>query len=238
MTSPDPNDGRPSTREQPSPPRGALEAARESAIALLSDRFANDAFPVEEFEARLAQLSAARSSAELDAAMRDIVQTRTGEAMLVSPAGVDALGGRPSHAPGVNHFAPPTTGRIFAVLAPAQRTGRWVVPQFLDVELVIGEVMIDLREAVIPPTDCEIAVFAALGEVKVLVPPGVVVDDGVSTFLGSVRNDAAFDGQTTPGAVRLRLSGTSVMAEIGVLVAPPGETANRAWRQAKRRKRR
>ena len=238
MTLPDPNAGRPSAREQASPPGGALEAARESAIALLSDRFASDNFSVEEFEARLALLTAARSSAELDAAMRDILQTRTGDAMPVSRGGVDPYAFRPSYAPDASYVAPPASGRIFAVLAPAQRTGRWVVPQFLDVELVIGEVMIDLRDAVIPPTDCEIAVFAALGEVKILVPPGVIVDEGVSTFLGSVRNGATLEGQLTPGAVRVRLSGTALMAEIGIRVAPPGETASRAWRQSKPRKRR
>jgi hypothetical protein len=137
----------------------------------------------------------------------------------------------------VNHAGAPATGRIFAVLAPAQRTGRWVVPQFLDVELVLGEVMIDLREAVLPPAECEIAVFAALGEVKVLVPPGVIVDESVSTFMGNVRNDAAADGQLTPGALRVRLSGTALMAEIGVRVASPGESAARVWKQAKRKRR-
>jgi hypothetical protein len=225
--------------EQMPPSSRARSPAPESAKALLTDRFADDTQTVDEFEARLERLNAARTSEELDAVMRDLVDVRRADSRPSAPAGMGAYAAPAAYDPmAARAPAAPRDGRVYAILSNAQRTGRWVVPGFLDVDVVMGDVMIDLREASLPMGDCEIAVFAFMGAAKVLVPPGVFVDEAVSSFMGTVRNDAADDARQAPGTARVRLTGTAVMAEINVRVAPPGEAPGRAWRQAKRRSRR
>src|SRR3712207_3225 len=66
-------------RQAPMPPppteRAALEAARERAIRLLTDRFADDTLTVDEFEARLDRMYQAGTPGDLDALTSDLVGT-------------------------------------------------------------------------------------------------------------------------------------------------------------------
>jgi hypothetical protein len=203
----------------------ALTAARESAIALLTDRFADETLTVEDFEARLEQLYAARTSAELEVVMRDLAE---------APTSVPVPAASARYAPAAGQAVAPQS-HLAAILASAQRVGRWLVPPFLDVQVVLGDAMIDLRDAMLPTGDCVIDVFVALGEVKLLVPPGVVVNDTVSSVMGSVHNDAMDDGRIAPRGIRVSLTGTALLSEISVRVALPGDPAASAWKRAKRR---
>ncbi|MEO6527441.1 MAG: hypothetical protein ABIP93_12500 [Gemmatimonadaceae bacterium] len=128
--------------------------------------------------------------------------------------------------------------QLSAILGEATRTGPWVLPPLLDVQVVLGEVLIDLRDAVLPPVGCEIALFGLLGAFKLLVPQGVVVVDELTSLGSTVRNDAAHDGVRMIRTTRVRLTGTAVMSEVEVRVAASGESARRAWKQAKRKGRR
>ena len=224
MTRPQPDALRAGVRQR-APASDALTAARQGAIALLTDRFADDSLTVEDFEQRLDQLYAARTSAELDAVMRELARLRPN----------DVPAARPTYAPPAEQSVAPSHGDLVAILGSTQRTGHWVAPGYLDVQVVLGEAMIDLRDAVLLSGRCEITIFAALGGVKLLVPPGIVVDDDVSSIMGEVRNDATDDGRFAPGP-RVRISGTALMAEVGVRVALPGDPAARAWKRAKRRR--
>lgn len=212
-------------RERAPAAHDALTATRESAIALLTDRFADETLSVEAFEARLEQLYAARTSAELEVVMRDLEQVRTSVPVPAASA---------RYSPAAEQAATPQS-HLTAILASAQRVGRWLVPPFLDVQVALGDAMIDLRDAMLPSGDCVIDVFVVLGEVKLLVPPGVVVNDTVSCVMGTIHNDAMDDGRITPGGMRVRLTGTALMSEITVRVALPGDAAASAWKRAKRR---
>lgn len=106
----------------------------------------------------------------------------------------------------------------------------------LEVRVVLGAPPLDLREAVLPPGGCELALSCVLGTLRVLVAPGTAVDDAVAPVVGTVRNHADHDGQLP--VARVRLTGTAVMSEVGVRVAPPGEPAAAAWKRAKPNRRR
>jgi hypothetical protein len=201
----------------------ALTAARESAIALLTDRFADETLTVEEFEARLEQLYAARTSAELEVVMRGLAE---------APTGVPVPPALARYSPAAGQATVPQS-HLSAILASAKRVGRWLVPPFLEVQVVLGDAMIDLRDAMLPSGDCVIDVFAVLGDVKLLVPPGVVVNDTMSSVMGSVHNDAIDDGRMAPGGMQVRLTGTALLSEIGIRVALPGDPATSAWKRAK-----
>lgn len=237
MTSPDTGPFSADRRPVPAPPgQAVLAAARESAIALLTDRFADDTLTVDEFEARLDRLYAAGTAAELDGVMRDLVHVPAGElAASRGPAG--AQNAVPSaYSPNSPNGTAPGSGRVVAILSETRRIGAWRVPGRLDLQAVLGDVMIDLRDATLPPGGCEIDVMAVLAQVRVLVPPGVVVEDGVTSVMSTVRNDAEDGSRLPTGATRVRLTGTAVLSEIGVRVALPGEPAKQAWKRAKPRR--
>jgi len=234
MTRPDPASPSPSNLPAPTPAeRAALDAARERAIKLLTDRFADDTLTVEEFEVRLDRMYQAATPAELDALMGDLVSGG------VRPAGAPGVvpqpagGARPYPAPGET----PALRRMLAVMSETKQGGYWIVPRRLDVFAFMGEVFLDLRDAALPPGFCEIEVVAIMANVKVLVPPGVIVEGLLTSIMAAFGNDAEDDGRLPGSALRVRLTGLALMAEVRVRVAPPGEPAKRAWRQARHRDR-
>ena len=116
---PPPGPARPPAAAQPATPampatpaeRAALEAGRERAIKLLTDRFADDTLTVEEFEARLDRMYQAATPADLDALTSDLVGT-PGQP-LAAPGGAwgaqGALAPRQGGAPARGYPAPGET---------------------------------------------------------------------------------------------------------------------------------
>jgi hypothetical protein len=240
MTLPDSASPSPAARQvpatTPSPTdRAALEAARERAIRLLTDRFADDTLTVDEFEARLDRMYQAAAPADLEALTADLVGPTgvTGEPR--SPGGATAAiaraatGARRFPAPGDT----PALRRIFALMSESKHTGRWVVPRRLDVRAIMGDLFLDLRDAALPPEFCEIDLAAIMSNVKILVPPGVIVESLLTSVMAAVGNDAEDDGRLPTSAIRVRITGMALMAEVRVRVAPPGEPAKQAWRHAR-----
>lgn len=216
---------------QPAPvQRATLDAARERAIRILTDRFADDTLTVEEFEARLDRMYKAGSTAELDAI--------TGDLALVPAAGagtaVEPLASRRLTTYQDIGDRPPLR-RVLSLMSETRHTGRLIVPRRLDVRAIMSDLMLDLRDAALPSGFCEIDVVAVMANVRVLVPPGVIVEGTTTAFMAAASNDAEDDGTLPAGATRVRLTGVAVMAEVRVRVAPPGEPAGRAWKQARQR---
>jgi hypothetical protein len=235
-----PDSASPSAPQVPAPApslaeRGALEAARERAIRLLTDRFADDTLTVDEFEARLDRMYQATAPADLEALTADLVgatgMTEAPRSPGVASAAIAraVTGARPYPAPGET----PPLRRIFALMSESKHTGRWIVPRRLDVRAIMGDLFLDLRDAALPPGFCEIDLMAVMSNVKVLVPPGVVVEGLLTSVMASVGNDAEDDGRLPATAVRVRLTGMAFMAEVRVRVAPPGMPAKQAWKHAR-----
>ena len=65
---------------------------------------------------------------------------------------------------------------IHAVFGSVERRGAWVVPAELSVRVKCGNAELDLREAVMTAELTTIDVNIRLGNVEIIVPPGMVVD--------------------------------------------------------------
>ena len=74
------------------------------------------------------------------------------------------------------------------VMSSVERRGRWVVPQSLDVRVVSGNAVLDLRDAVLEPGVTTIKVRVTLGNVEVIVPPGMTVDVDIASFAANVED--------------------------------------------------
>ena len=221
--------------DHPAAENAVLAAARERVIALLTDRYADDTITLEEFEARLDQLHSAKSASELNTLMRGLSGRPTGAVSTAAAHDPAQVGAQYDAA--LAHVAP-LEGRLLAVFSETKRIGRWVVPRRLEMRVMFGEVLIDLRDAVLPVGETELALVGVFGRLRLLVPPGVVVDSTMDAILSTVRNETEHDELRPFAASRIRLTGSAVLTEVLVRVGPPGETADRAWKQAKPKRRR
>lgn len=203
---------------EPAVAASALEAARERTIRVLTDRFADDTLSLDEFETRLDRMYKATTPSELDALLRE-VELRQPRAVAIDTPG---------------SYAPSTPRRILAFMSNTKRTGRWVLPRKLEARSIMSELVLDLRDVAIPSGVCEIDVFSLMAHTKILVPPGVIVEEMPLSVMSEVDNDAVDDGTIRGDAPRVRLVGTAIMSHVEVRVGERGLPLGKAWRQAKK----
>lgn len=185
------------------PPPYLLEVARERAIRLLTDGYAYDAITMEEFERRLGQMSHADSPRAIDALVAD----------LAPAAGVFGAANAPMP-------AVPGEGRILAIMNETRRRGPWQVPELLRVKAFMSDVKLDLRYAILPAS-CLIDVAAFMANVSIIVPPRLVVDVDVGSFMATIGNDADAIANASYILPHVRVRGSAFMAEVQVKVRAP-----------------
>src|SRR5262245_41851651 len=140
-----------------------LDSLRRDAILALSSAVAAERLPVEQLESRLALVRQAQNRATLDAITADLV-----------PSG--------SYSPGVavgpldhSRLAPVEPAeflRIRTVLSSSKRAGSWTVPLALEAKVVLGDLTIDLRDAVFCSDVLDIDLDVKLGNFTLIVPAG------------------------------------------------------------------
>jgi Cell wall-active antibiotics response 4TMS YvqF len=179
-----------------------LADRRDHVISQLSAGFAGDRFEVDELERRLALAHSAESPLELDALVADLVPTSTA-------------------------LVPARALRV--IMGSIERRGPWVVPQHLATRVVCGSVILDLREARLAPGVTTIDVHVTMGNVEVIVPPGMTVEIEASSMLGNIeqRTDPAPLG----GGPVVRITGRVKLGNLEVGVLRIGESFKEARRR-------
>jgi hypothetical protein len=126
--------------------------------------------------------------------------------------------------------------RLRVVMGSIERTGPWAVPQHLSARVLWGNLLVDLRTARLSP-GTTIEVDITMGNVEVLVPPGVEVEVDASSFMGNVE-DRTERSYSTPSVVRI--VGRVKLGNLEVSTRRPGENRweARRRRRAERRARR
>jgi uncharacterized coiled-coil protein SlyX len=186
-----------------------LDEARERTIQALSTLFAEDRLTMEEFERRLDMMYKASTVAEL--------QQLTAELPVLSAvpdtASPLAPSARRTRAPAVDT---PGVGHIRAFMSESRRNGVWIVPNRLDVAAFLSTVKLDFRQALLAPGVTELAITAVMGNVSIIVPPGLRVEGHGNAVMGSFDN--RYFGAPTTGAQSpvLRLTGFALMSEVKV----------------------
>lgn len=192
----------------PSAPIGAateLQASRDRAIALLTDRYGDGSLSEGGFESRLAWLSAAEHRGQIEEL---IAELRTAGA---SPEPV-------SFVPGL---LPRGEERLLAIMSSTARQGIWTMPHRLATRVVMSELCIDLRDAILPPMS-EIDLFALMANVQIIVPPELLVQCSLSPLMSTLRDDSTTPRWSALGAPRLLLSGSCIMSDVRIRVKLPG----------------
>ena len=96
---------------------------------------------------------------------------------------------------------------VTAMFARERRQGRWVVPSAFPVTAFFGDVVLDLRDAILQSQRVTIYATAIAGQIKLIVPAGIVVEMAGRSVLGvrSVRGQARSSAQApTTGVIEVR----------------------------------
>lgn len=158
----------------------ASDADRDRIAQILADALAEGRLTSEEHSDRLDSLYAFKTVGELDVLVRDL------------PAPGAAAGQQPAYAAaGAGYGAQQPTGglpdeTLVAVFSSSSRKGRWRPGANTRAVSVLGDITIDLTEAVFQQQVTEINVTCVLGNVEILVPENVTLRGYGSGVLGNV----------------------------------------------------
>jgi hypothetical protein len=121
---------------------------------------------------------------------------------------------------------------VVAIMGGAMRKGRWS-PARTNVALsVMGGTHLDFREAILGPGVTDVKVFAMMGGVEIVVPPGINVESHGIGIMGGFDHVTDY-GENAVDAPTLRITGLALMGGVEITVRNPGESA----RDARRRRR-
>ena len=132
-------------------------------------------------------------------------------------------------------FTPPTRRRqepleIVTSMGEVRLEGRWQVSRLTEIDIGMGAVVIDLREAEFDGWDVEIVAHTKMGSITVIVPPGLEVRQvGRSSPVGNAIEPPI------PGFPVVRLSATCDMGEIRLVHVVETGQHHRRWRRRSRK---
>lgn len=207
--------------DQSSPGPLPARHRRDETIARLCEHFAADHLDAEELERLIDRAHAAVTVAELDALV----------------AGLPALA-EAGVTPAVRtaDVALEASQTILAIMGGAERSGPWISSRRLSVFTLMGGAVLDFRDAIMPPGVTELEIYAMMGGVEILVPPGLrVISDGFGIMGGFEHR--ADPTAATPGAnaPTLKITGFALMGGVEIAERLPGESAKAARKRQKKR---
>jgi Domain of unknown function (DUF1707)/Cell wall-active antibiotics response 4TMS YvqF len=137
----------------------ASDADRERVVALLTEAAGDGRLTLGEHAERAERAYAARTLGELAALTADLA------------------------APSAQPIRLDDRRSVAAVFARERREGRWVVPESFPVTAIFGDVVLDLREALLQSQRVTVFATAIAGHIELIVPEGVAVQITGTTFL-------------------------------------------------------
>jgi hypothetical protein len=139
----------------------ASDYDRELVLGVLSEAAADGRITLAEHSERAERACAARTLGDLAALTSDLALPSA------QPIRIDA-------------WQP-----VSAFFGREHRAGRWVVPARLPVTAVCGDVVLDLRDAVLPSQPVTVLATAIAGQIRLIVPDGVAVHMAGRSVLGT-----------------------------------------------------
>ena len=200
-----------------------LEAVRRDAIRALSSAVASEQLPPDQLESRLSLIRQAPNRATLDAIMAD-----------VSPSGgyrAAAFPLAPLEHRAVAPVAPAELLRITTVLSSSKRAGSWTVPLRLEIKVVLGELTVDLRDAVFYSDVLDVDVDVLLGSLTFIVPAGAQVENECEERWSSTTHSTRSVRGTGPIGLLIRLTGRVRWSNVEIKEKKrSAEESERGWR--------
>src|SRR5437870_4654263 len=177
-----------------------LEIRRREAIRELSGAVAAERISIEQFESRLVLIRQASNRATLDAILAELQPTGAFPAAHEITRTLPI----PTRLPAVE---PAELFRIRTVLSSSRRGGSWTVPYRLEVKVVLGELTIDLRDAVFCSDVLDVELEILLGSFTLIVPAGAQVENECEERWSSTTHSTRSTRGSGPLGLLIRLSG-------------------------------
>ncbi|HEY5016564.1 MAG TPA: DUF1707 domain-containing protein [Streptosporangiaceae bacterium] len=185
----------------------ASDADRERVVAMLAEALADGRLSHDEHGERMSAALSARTLGELARLTTDLAAPERQPVQL--------NGGQP----------------VAALFGNAERTGRWVVPATMTCVAAFGEVVLDLREALLQDRHVVLSVYAVFGRVRIIVPSGVEVVMNGTEILGRQRGGTARRVPTSSETPVVEVRGYVAVSEV-LARTPPRP---RRWFPGRRR---
>ena len=199
----------------------ASDADREKVAGLLRDAFAEGRLSPVEHEERLSAVYKATTYGELLPLLSDLplppgsfTVPGAGQIVAVSP-GPDLVRRDDEQIAVIDTTrAEQGQGGAVAFMSESKKRGRWVVSPDSSQVAVMGNVELDLSQAVLTSTETVMRTFALMGAIKVVVPEGVHVVSNVVAIMGNAVDPSHSD--PPPGAPVIRFEGFAFMGEVKI----------------------
>lgn len=162
------------------------DADRNLCMDVLNTAYADGRITRAEHAERIDTAARARVFDDLIPLTRDLVREEAPRTTEVSTgAGIAPTG--PAHTGPVVEDNPNDTepDRMMAFLGDVRREGAWRVRKELQVFVGLGDIKLDFTNAIFEADTIEVTGFTALGDLTMIVPPGVNVRMDTSNVLGS-----------------------------------------------------
>ena len=127
-------------------------------------------------------------------------------------------------------------GGVVSFLSSNELQGRWELPRHYRALAVLGNVELDLREALIGIGVSHIEAVAVMGNIEITVPPDVSVESDGDSLLGSfvVKYKGRRTGAEAAGLRTLRITGTAYASSVEIIVKGPDEGLLKRLQKMKR----
>ena len=179
------------TQEQPA--IKASDAERDQAVARLREAAAEGRLTLGEFADRMEQAYGSRTRDELERLGADLPTASHGKL--------------PARATRARRW-------IVAVMSETVRRGRWKVADEATALTVMGNLTLDLRDAILSSPEVTLRIVNVMGNTRVIVPEGVSVDVGGLALLGNKEDRTR--GPVGPDAPHVAIAGLVLMGNLVV----------------------
>lgn len=196
----------------------SLELEKEEVVQTLCAHYAQDHLSTGELEARFDRVYKSADKTQL----------------LTVLEGLPALNRLAPVPPPLYEVGTPTRSglapdekRYLALFSQVNKEGHWTPARRIAGRVIMGGLLLDLRDAVLPPEGIDIELDVIMGEAKVILPPGVRAEVDCTAIMGEVSDKAR---PALPGAPVIRVTGSSVMGSIVVVTKLPKPQKLEGWR--------
>jgi len=189
--------------------REQLEARKAAAIDRLTERFARDDLPMDEYERLVAEVNAASSARELvvseDIAFGGRAAPYSERASSPAPAAEDG-----------GFISQDLVQSCSAILSERKHRGDWLRKPNVAAATVLASQVFDFTETPMPPGRTTFEVLAVCGEVVIVVPEGLAVRLEVAPVLGEAKVSRGVSGTAREGGPLLVVTGNAILGSVVV----------------------
>jgi hypothetical protein len=201
----------------------SIELDRERTVQALASHFAQDHLTMQELELRFEKVYRAASTAELQALLSGLPALAPAPTAPTAPESLPLYSVAPA-------ATVPREKRYLAFMGEVRRKGNWVVPSRMHLFSAMGAISLDLRGAQIPAEGVEIDATALMGEVRIVLPPGLHAEVDGLAVMGEFSDRTAGAASTLDAPV-VRVKGMAFMGAVRVETRLPNEGMMEAWKR-------